>query len=292
MSRKIDRFQPPAASQRKPIKVIVSSPSRSGTLGLYRAMQILGFKPYHLFECVVVHGLPHVEIFKEAVTAQYNRLSGVKRYDRADCDKWMTGYDCLVEIPSYMGMDVMEAYVDDPDVKFILTERDPQKWASSVNKTAAQVAGLATQFPTNILKYFDGFLYEFLRMNQIVYRAMAGGTQVGDPDNEEMLCKYYTEYIKNVKATIPTDRLCLIQLEDGLDWNSICPFLGLPIPDEDYPGRNEPEKFKKLLETCLQPAITAATMRLAAVAVPISGVLGWMCVKYGPGLMAALRKAS
>lgn len=176
-------------------------------------MLILGFKPYHLFECFTVHGVPHMEIFKEAIISQYNRLSGVKRFNRADCDKWLAGYDvsafpmpihtiqtkqsnsaqCLVEIPSYMGMDVMEAYVEDPNVKFILTERKPEKWAASVNKTAAQVAKSGEEFPMNILKHFDPFLNIFIRINQLVYGAMAGCTQPGDPDNEEMLCKYYTE---------------------------------------------------------------------------------------------------
>lgn len=63
-------------------------------------MQILGFKPYHLFEAIAVHGVPHTQILKEAVTAQYNRLSGVKRYSRVDCEKWMAGYDVSLLIPN------------------------------------------------------------------------------------------------------------------------------------------------------------------------------------------------
>jgi hypothetical protein len=66
---------------------------RSGTLGLYWAMQILGFKTYHLYECINAGGLAHIKIFKEAITAYYNQLSGIKRYDRADCEKWLADYD-------------------------------------------------------------------------------------------------------------------------------------------------------------------------------------------------------
>jgi hypothetical protein len=29
-----------------------------------------------------------------------------------------------------MGMDLIKAYLKDPDVKFILTERDPDKWVN------------------------------------------------------------------------------------------------------------------------------------------------------------------
>lgn len=56
-------------------------------------MQILGFKTYHIYECVAVSELAHLKIFKEAITAYYNQLSGIKRYDLADCEKWLANYD-------------------------------------------------------------------------------------------------------------------------------------------------------------------------------------------------------
>lgn len=85
-----------------------------------------------------------------------------------------------------------------------------------------------------------------------------------------------------VKETVPADRLCVIQLEDGLDWNSICPFLGVPVPDAEYPDRNEPERFQALVQATLGPKINAAILRFSAVTVPVLGVLGWMGIKYGP----------
>lgn len=66
---------------------------RSGTLGLYYAMQILGYNTYHIYECVAVNGVTHIKMFKEAITAQYNRLSGIKRYNQDDCNKWLEDYD-------------------------------------------------------------------------------------------------------------------------------------------------------------------------------------------------------
>jgi len=82
------------------------------------------------------------------------------------------------------------------------------------------------------------------------------------------------------KATIPADRLRVIRLEDGLGWDDICPFLGVPVPDVDYPGRNEPEKFQGLVEAFIKPLITAAVLRLSVVAVPTVAVVGWMIAKY------------
>ena len=60
---------------------------------MYNAMNMLGFKTYHFAECVLSHGLPHMRLFHEALTAQFNRLSGIKRYNKADFDKWMAEYD-------------------------------------------------------------------------------------------------------------------------------------------------------------------------------------------------------
>ncbi|KAJ5097603.1 hypothetical protein N7456_008324, partial [Penicillium angulare] len=290
MSREVDQMPMPSGAQRK-VKVIVASPSRSGTLGLYMAMQILGYNTYHIYECVAVNGLTHIKVFKEAVIAQCNQLSGIRRFDRKDCEKWLANYDCLVEIPSYMGMDFIEAYANDPDVKFILTERSPEKWAKSVNNTAGQVANMGFRFPFNILKYFESTLYHFLDLNVVVYNSVAGGTKIGDEDNEKMLCKYYEDYIKRAKATIPADRLCLINLEkDNLDWEAICPFLEVPVPKEKYPGRNEPEKFQALVEGFLGPKVKSAVVRFGITALATVGALGWSSYQYGPSFLAALKR--
>ncbi|KAJ5174863.1 uncharacterized protein N7482_000740 [Penicillium canariense] len=287
MSREIDRWPTPAKV--RPMKVIVASPSRSGTLSMYTAMKVLGFRSYHFYECVVEKGLPHINLFNEAATAQYNRLSGIKRYTRADFDKWLHEYDCLVEIPSYMGKNVFEAYANEPEVKFILTERQPEKWARSVNNSAGGVVKMATSFPISVLKYFDATLFAFMKTNVLMYNAFSSGTNIGDPDNEEELCKYYNDYIKMAKETIPAERLHIIKLENGVDWEDICPFLGVPIPDEEYPTPNDPENFKALVNGFLKPRLLSATMKLSAVALPALGILGWASIKFGPPLLATLR---
>lgn len=87
------------------------------------------------------------------------------------------------------------------------------------------------------------------------------------------------------KATIPADRLCLINLEDGLDWDTICTFLGVPVPKEDYPDRHQPEKFEFLLNEFLQPRIKTAIFRCGAMAVALLGATGWVAAKYGPSLL-------
>lgn len=98
--------------------------------------------------------------------------------------------------------------------------------------------------------------------------------------------------MKTVKEIIPADRLCHIQLSDGLDWEKICPFLDLPIPTEEYPDRNEPEKFKALLEDFLQSKVMVTVFRLSLVAVPTFGVAAWAGLRYCPSIWSGLKSSS
>ncbi|KAJ5647893.1 hypothetical protein N7490_004265 [Penicillium lividum] len=289
MSRTIDRMPMPPEVRRK--KVIVLSHSRSGTLGLYRALQILGFTPYHVYECFIVNGTEHTKVFTEAAIAQNNRYSGIKRLTRADCDKWWANYDAVIEVTSLLSAEVLDSYAQDPETKFILTERDPKKWALSINNSGGKAFQAVSSFPLNFLKYFDYQLYHFIKAHLVTYTGFGSGTRPGDPDNEAMLCQYYTDYIRMIKSTIPEDRRCTIHLDnDGLEWEDICNYLELPVPDQDYPDRNQPAKFQALFESFLMPRVTAAAMKCGAVVVPVLGVLGWASLKYGPAGLKALKE--
>jgi hypothetical protein len=59
-------------------------------------MKILGYEPYHLYEAVQMQGKPGMAALIEAVTAQHNRLSGIKRFDKTDLDKLTADYDVRV----------------------------------------------------------------------------------------------------------------------------------------------------------------------------------------------------
>jgi hypothetical protein len=98
-----------------------------------------------------------------------------------------------VEVPSFFGTAVIEAYADDPNVKFILTERDPEKWVASFNNTAGTLMKMADSFPLVILRYFDGPLNLFLKLNQTICWALSDKTNVGDAENEIAMRRNYTE---------------------------------------------------------------------------------------------------
>ena len=102
-------------------------------------------------------------------------------------------YKCVIEISSWLGTGFLEAYVDDPDIKFILTERNPDRWVKSMYSVMSSNLGMASSFPLNILRYFDRTIGHFLELNEVLYDAMAGGRKVSDPESQVNLRRYYVD---------------------------------------------------------------------------------------------------
>ncbi|KAK9436887.1 hypothetical protein VB005_11702 [Metarhizium brunneum] len=278
MSRTVDKLHQPKTKAQ--VKVIVATASRTGTRSVYEAMTILGYKTFHMKECLYEGGVLHMEILAEAIRAQYSPSSGVKRYSRPDFDKWLAEYDCLVEIPYFLGPGLLKAYADDPNIKFILTDRDPDKWVTSVNKTVGEIITKMNQFPLNVLQYFNRDLHKFLTLNKVIYGAIADGTVPGDRDNKAAMRRNYVSYIEMAKSVLPADRLLFSHLEDGLSWEQICAFLDLPIPDQPFPNPNIQENFRRKVGDWLKPRIQNAMMTLAAVVVPVVGSLVYFGMKH------------
>ena len=52
----------------------------------------------------------------------------------------------------------------------------------------------------------------------------------------------YEENVRAVKATVPPDRLLVHNLGDG--WEPLCAHLGVPVPAQPYPSRNNASDFQ------------------------------------------------
>ncbi|KAK8130460.1 tubulin [Apiospora kogelbergensis] len=243
MSRHIDRFPAPAEPEHK--KLIVLSAPRTGTLGLYHALQILGFKPYHMAE-VLTNGADHARFLSEGVQASTEGT--FQPYGRAEFDKWFAGYDIVVEMPFFMLTEVVQAY---PDGKFLLMERDPDKWATSWLNTIGPLTLKFTRFPTNLLKYFDPLSRVFGDFSVVIRRIYLQSDENG-PEAHHNLVEHYKKYIAKVKAIVPPQQL------KGTEW----------------PGRNKPEEFFKISNDALSGGKSKALI-LASVLAPLVAVGIW-----------------
>lgn len=96
MRRNIDKLPQPA--QMRPIKVVGMGASRTGTLGVYKALKILGYRPYHMIE-MFQGGVPQMKMCQEAIEARLRPELGIKPYGRAEFDKWFADYDVSWRCP-------------------------------------------------------------------------------------------------------------------------------------------------------------------------------------------------
>ncbi|KAI0975315.1 P-loop containing nucleoside triphosphate hydrolase protein [Xylaria arbuscula] len=236
-SRYVDTVPAPAPELVKKKKVIVLSYSRSGTLGLCKAMEFLGYKPYNMGQ-VIQNGYPHLKMFTEALSIK--RTGQGRPYSRSDFDKWVWNYDVLTIVPCYLPEEIVQAY---PDAKFILTVREPEAWAKSIWNTISLLNVRAHSFPSSVFKYFDLTDLQFSRLVSLIFETITRGhgrTEAG----YQGAMKEYEEYNARAKGLVPADRLLVARLEDGFGWEEICPFLEVDIPTIPYPRINDTKQFQ------------------------------------------------
>ena len=100
----------------------------------------------------------------------------------------------IIEIPSFLLDAIYQAYGDEPGVRFLLTERDPDSWVRSVTTGPAEL--LITLDQPGLLglsRHFDAFNNEFFSLATLMYKSMAEGKGPNDPGAQNMLRKHYVK---------------------------------------------------------------------------------------------------
>jgi hypothetical protein len=156
--------------------------SRTGTFSLHVALQILGYRSVHFPKT----------------------LSAIESHDAAVDTSVIGVYPMLKVIY--------------PDAKFILTTRNPQKWAESIVK---HWEGSPIESDT-----FEG------RIRQMLY-----GDIPFTPEAVPELTNVYRDHILRVQIDFANqkDSLLVMDITDGDGWDVLCPFLGLPKPSVPFP---------------------------------------------------------
>ncbi|KAL7918417.1 hypothetical protein ACQKWADRAFT_304191 [Trichoderma austrokoningii] len=270
MSRLIDRL--PMPEKIKENKVIVLSRSRVGTFSLYQGLQILGYKPYHMYE-VVTNGVPHLQLFEEAIRCKYSGKG--KPYGKAEFDKWLANYDAIVEIPQFFIEEFTEYY---PNAKFILVERDVDAWERSFNNTVKAVFNACRSFPMNVVQYTDRYISGFVTLHITFEDAMFHNKGIAK-GMEEAKRDTIADGIK-AKRLAPKGRLLACTLEGGFGWEQICPFLEKDIPETPYPRGNAPAQFQELLSKIIDPRMKSSFMKIfGTLLLPVISIGLWSYMK-------------
>lgn len=179
--------------------------SKTGTTSLSAAMTALGIRTKHWEP--------------DRLSAVIGGKNKVPRFDiYNDCE-------CMTDIPhAYFYKEIGAAY---PSLKYILTVRNEDKWFHSMCK---HYAGLRHDFTARQMALAVTSL-------QVIY----GVPSIEDmPACEFLLKKRYRDWNENVRRTIPSDRLLVMNICDGVDgWDSLCRFLNVDIPAIPFPNENK-----------------------------------------------------
>ncbi len=196
------------------LSVISAGFGRTGTMSLKLALEQLGFGPCHHMIEVIENGDKQVPLWNEA------------NEGRADFEAIFDGYKSAVDWPSAaFWKELADEY---PDAKIILSSRSAESWYNSISDTILATVWAPENWPPQAVEWFK-------MVTKVLQRSL------GDARQKDELIATFHAHEAAVKAAIPADRLLVHQAKDG--WKPLCDFLGVPVPDGDYPRTNSKEEF-------------------------------------------------
>jgi len=197
------------------IRVIGAGVGRTGTYSLKLAINQLGFGPCHHME-EVLHNMPlQVPLWSAAAVGNpdWIRIYG--------------GYGSAVDWPTACFF--RELIKEYPSSKFVLTQRNPERWADSFGATIYKLLASRNQVPDEMRAWID--------MSSCII------AKTGFPAglNREKLIQAFVAHNDAVKEAIPAHQLLVFEVKDG--WEPLCTFLDVPIPTEEFPRTHPRMEF-------------------------------------------------
>jgi hypothetical protein len=191
------------------LKIIGTGFGRTGTDSMRMALNMLGFGPtHHMFE------LSDKPIL-------YKRWIDLAHGAQPDWDGLFEGYLSCVDWPSaYYWRQLIDVY---PDARVLLTWRSPESWWKSFKNTLLETMKRPKE--THPLAHF-----------------IAKNVFNGKPDDRDHAIDVYKRHVDEVIDTTAQDRLLVYKLGEG--WEPLCTFLGVSVPKQDYPNKNDTLEFR------------------------------------------------
>jgi hypothetical protein len=197
------------------MQVIGVGVGRTGTYSLKLAINQLGFGPCHHME-EVLHNMPvHVPLWSAAAAGEPDWM---RIYD---------GYESAVDWPTACFF--RELVREFPSAKFVLTQRDPKRWADSFGATIYRLLAGRDRAPDEMRAWLD------MASDVIARTGFPAGL-----DREE-LTQAFIAHNDAVNETIPVNQLLVFEVKYG--WEPLCTFLDVPVPAEEFPRTNHREEF-------------------------------------------------
>ena len=190
------------------LKVIGAGIGRTGTYSLKLAINQLGFGPCHHMEEVLHHMPVQVPLWSAAVSG------------KADWSRIYDGYESAVDWPTACFF--RQLIAEYPEARFVLTVRDPARWADSFGPTIYKLLAGRAEAPPEMQAWLA------MAADAIAKSGFPPGLE------RDELIAAFESHNEAVKAAIPASQLLVFEVKDG--WGPLCEFL-------DFPRTNHREEF-------------------------------------------------
>lgn len=211
------------------LKVIDLGLGRTGTMSLKHALEELGFtKCYHF-----------VDLFQHPEHLILWRSLGQGK--KIDWERLFEGYQATVYWSSrYDYLELLNHY---PDLKVVLTVRDPERWYQSTYDTIYRYnrLTLSKKLFLPIMGMFKPELKVLYAVWRLQEEMLWQGTFKGKFHDKKYAIEVFTQHLEEVKSQVPTDRLLVFNVKEG--WEPLCHFLKVPVPNTPFPRVNDSHSF-------------------------------------------------
>ena len=189
-------------------------------------------KTYHMKELLVhPENLHYWKTLSETKTTNWDEL--------------YNGYQATVDFPCCPWY--KEHMVRYPDAKVIFTTRPFEGWYKSIESTIwkAGPQTLPQKLGMMVKLLLNPRLRSVIKCVKFAKSSIFGGLLQGKFEDKAAAEKIFNQWMEDVKATVPADKLLIFEVKDG--WGPLCKFLGVPEPSEPIPHLNKKENFKEML---------------------------------------------
>jgi hypothetical protein len=197
------------------LRVIGVGVGRTGTYSLKLAINQIGMGVCHHME-EVLHDMPRQVPLWAAAAA-----------GKPDWRQIYDGYESAVDWPTACFF--RELIREFPTAKFVLTQRNPAKWADSFGATIYKLLADKDQAPKEMHAWLE------MVSNVIAKTGFPPGL------DRDALARAFIAHNDAVKEAIPPSQLLVFEVKQG--WGPLCRFLDMPVPSGEFPRTNHREEF-------------------------------------------------
>lgn len=202
-----------------PMELLCLGNSRTGTLSMRRAAEILGYPdPYHYSN--VLDSVSDCDMWIEALRAKFHGEGEMP--DKKFFDGLLGHCGAVTDTPCIsFARELVEFY---PDAKVVLVERDIESWYTSWLGFCEGAYSKVVWFSSRL---DPGWAKKVADAGLLSARPVAGhALTMGEVRARSK--DAYRHYYRDVREMVPKERLLEFQLKDG--WEPLCKFLSKPVP--------------------------------------------------------------